>query len=1050
MKINEYELEDNLINSLKNLGYEYRNKDLILSQRKSYINNEESIQEFVIFSDLEEALIKINNNIDKATIKKIKNKIDDLKSTSNIFQRNKHAYNYLSNGITIEDENGDSKTYKLIDFDNVENNIFVVTNQFTTLNDSLEHRRPDVVIYCNGLPIIVWELKTPDSEIEIFNNDILEKAYNQITNYVNQITNLFTFNFFNVISNWHTTKFGSTFASFSRFMYWRKENQRKEPFYDFVESLFNKKVLLNLFKNFTIYIESKEEKIIASYHQYFGVKNALVSIKNAIENKTKKAGIIFHATGTGKTYTMVFLTRNFNLNFPKSTVLVISDRIDLDDQTHQTFVSSSSYLNQNEITKIKSIDDLVINLKEHLQDGIFFSTVQKFQEKIDKLSNRENILVITDEAHRSHNNIRLKSKVNEEGYINKSKPFALVLREAFPNATFIGFTGSPRDDKNASTEEVFGKIISVFPMSEAEKDGFIVPLHYERRHQKLRLTSNSDLSNLINQHYEEICENADEIGVDRKRLNKELQKIENILSNPKIIEEITKDFIHIYEKRKNNLKGKAIFVCYNRKIGFELYKKIIEIEPSYKKIIKLIATGNSQDNPEMAKVIGTKEDQKRWANEFKNEDSDFKIAIVIDMWLTGFDNPMLDTLFLFKPIKMHNLIQTIARINRVYTDKKDKTKYKKEGLIIDYVGIHKHLNDALTKYYNADQFNMSNTNKSGYIENSIDELKITALNEVEKIFLDYFKNVNSDFKTNKLDLNLASKMMGIILRKTNEEIKEFIKKTEIIKKKYSYLNHILNQEEDCKFSYLIWIHNAIINSQNEKLKEKLKDKIKVLLDLLKDSIYQEKIDFISKFNDGRKIELSELMKYMKADKNKDEDIESLKYTTLFKILFASIEDYKNINKSKSVNLIEKMNELLDKYNNGFITLKEFVESLSIIGEDLQQIKEEDEKSGINTLNENELLFFKLINVDSSDEHIKNKKLKDDAIKIAKEAFYKLQQEINDLNDPLWYKNGKFIKNLRVTLKDLMEKHEFPPEDCNYGAEYFVGEMINQYLKKDIM
>lgn len=1049
MKFNEADLENNLIDLLQDIGYEYRDSKTILEQRKDFLNNEQNIQEFIIFEDLEKSLKKINKNIDQYKINKIKNKIDDLKSTSDLFIRNKHAYNYLIHGIQIEDDNGDSINYKLIDFKNINNNIFVVTNQFMTLNDSLEHRRPDVVIYCNGLPIIVWELKTPNSEVEIFDNenDVIGKAFNQIANYINQITNLFTFNFFNVISNYHITKFGSTFASFSRFLFWRKRTKTNDgeftDFIDFIKDLFNKKRLLDLMNKFVIFIESKKEKIIASYHQYFGVQDSMISIKNAIENKTKKGGIIFHATGTGKTYTMVFLTRNFNLEFPKSTVLIISDRNDLDIQTYQTFLSSKDYLNQDQIIKMKSIDDLIINLKNHKQDGIFFSTVQKFQEKVTKLSDRDNILVITDEAHRSHNNIRIKSKVNEkeDGLIKKSKPFALILRESLPNATFIGFTGSPRDDEDASTEEVFGNIVSIFPMSKAEKDGFIVPLHYERRHQKLRLVNDSKLAQIINQNYELICEEAERIGIERKKINKELQNIENILSNPKIIEEIAKDFIYIYEKRKNNLKGKAIFVCYKRKIGFEFYKKVIELKPEFKNIVKLIATNNSTDDPEMAKLIGTNEDKKRWAKEFKDENSNFKIAIVIDMWLTGFDNPMLDTLFILKPIKKHNLIQAIARINRVYSDKNDKDKYKKEGLIIDYIGIHNHLKEALDDYFNGEKFSKL---KSSYIENDVDALEVKAIQEVDQIFYDYFKDLNINFNADKIDLKLASKMIGIIVQKTLEEKRVFLKKTSVIKKKYNFLNHKLKKDEDCKFSYLIYIHNSIMNLQSDQLKEHLKDKIEALLKALQESVYQEKIDFIDRFEDGNKIKLSDLIKYMNNDQNSDQDVESIKYTTLYKILLLSIIDYKNVNKEKSQKLLNKMNELLNKYNNGFITLKEFIKSLPLIEKEFEQMKEEDKE--LIPLERNELMFFKLINIDSDDEHIKNKKLKDEAIKIAKEVYESLNNEINK-QGPKWYTNQKFIKKLRRNLKDIMDKYNFPPEDYNYSAEFLVGKMIEECKMK---
>lgn len=1037
--MNESIFEQDVIDKLKELEYHYYDSKSIKEQRQD-------ICEMILHNILKEYFFKINEKSNDIIFRKLKSKISDLQKTSNLYDRNKQAYGYLVNGVEIENEEGEINNFKLIDFDNPNNNNFLVTNQFRTINDSNENRRPDIVVYINGLPIIVWELKTPKKEIDIFGreNDLLEQAHNQIENYKDQISNLFTFNFFNVISNFHQTKYGSTFASLDRYLYWKSENENRNDYEWFINKLFSKSTLLNLMKYFTIY--SNQTKIIAGYHQYYGVRNAIHSIDNAIKNKTKKAGIVFHATGTGKSFSMVFLTRNFNIKYPKSTVLIICDRVDLDDQIFQTFQKSQDYLSQERIVQIDSIDDLISKLKNHKQDGIFFSTVQKFQERVQVLSERDNILIIVDEAHRSHNNIIAKQQIDEkEGNIQETKPYALVLREAFPNAVFLGYTGSPRDDKDASTEHIFGNIVSIYPMSRAESDGFIVPLCYERRHEKLKITSDSGLAKCIEENYEQIAFEAEQCGLPIKKLNKELQKIERIVSNPRRIEEIAKDFIEIYESRKQILHGKAMFVCYNRKIGFEFYKKVIDLKPEYKKIMKLIATQNSSDPMEMTKVIGSNTDKKNWANEFKDENSNFKIAIVIDMWLTGFDVPSLDTLFIDKPIKMHNLIQTIARINRVYTSKVDKTKIKEEGLIIDYIGIANNLKEALNKYDGGYKLLDNKIAKENNIDRDIDQIKYKALMEVDKLFYTYFNNIEIDLnQTSAINLKLSTKMTGIILELTDsKKINEFLSKVKIIKTKFNSISHILSKKEQIKFHYLIFVHNQIINHQTSRLKEKLDDKIKALIKLLEDSIYHDKKDFISKFKNGEKIKLSDLVKYMKENNSNDLDIEMHNYSILYKMLLFSIEDYKSINKSSSETLIDKMNKILDKYNSGFITFKEFVEQLSLVCEEFEKMKDEDNQDGLNKLNDKEMIFFKIINENSNDDHIQAKRLKNEAIKIAKEVFEIFEEEINN-QGPYWYQNGKFIKSLRVVLKDLMEKHNFPPEDYEYGATFFVNEMIKRY------
>lgn len=1025
MNYDEKDFEIHLIDLFKKEEYIYLNSSESNKKRNFVLN------ECIFFNELFKSIEKINNVfLDDKTKLMIQNKLNDLKEHRSLFVRNKNAFNYLKNGITIEKTKNEFQTYKLVDFDNINNNIFQVTNQLKFKNLNI-YKIPDIVIYLNGLPIIIWELKTPKKELKILDDDknLLKQAHNQIENYKNHISELFTFNFFNVISNLTITKYGATFSELDRFFYWFNPEEQKhknsKDISEFIKNLFNKKIILELMEKFTIFQNEKQIKIIPMYHQYYAVKSSIKNISSAINDKFYKAGLIFHATGTGKSNTMIFLSKNFNDIFPKSTILVISDRIDLDDQIYNNFLESSNFLMQ-EPEKIISINDLVEKLKNHNQDGIFFSTVQKFQEQsVPLLSNRSNILVIVDEAHRSHNNLEFGN--------------AKTLRNSFPNATFIGFTGTPRDDNDASTIEIFGDIISSYTMHQAEKDGFVVPLVYERRHKKLKLTNES--ATIFKEKYDIFFDDIDETKYNKemikKEFNKELKNLINIYSNPKRLEEIAEDFINIYNKRKNQVKGKALFLSYNRKTGFDFYKILIKKDSSFKEITKLIATPNSSDDPEMLNLIGTKSDKEKWAREFKNENSNFKIAIVIDMWLTGFDNPCLDMLFIDKPIKKHNLIQAISRVNRVYTQKKEADKdqiTKINGVLIDYFGISDNLIDAMKKYYN--EFNSNNSVSKNNEENfsDLDEIKEKLLNLKKEIFSKFLNNIEINYSENTDLLTINQILESMFYINDINAQNEFISKSYKLEKLFKSVTHLLNETEKKEIDlFLRAFKNFNTIKLNDFNEENVVEIKKLKEDLINSLIELSGSDVIKNFKNGREIKLKDLLMYNSLKKESKIQTALNISESIIKLECKFLSEIKPL---KADEILKKAALKIEEYNNSFISFQELINLLSEYRDSINI-----ELSKIKNLDDNEFQILKILyNNKNLDD--KNQKWLLDQIKIITKNISEQIEVLKLENNKLWLENKSIHSNIRVIIKDELYKyHIYEDNDINKIA-YEILESLN--------
>lgn len=1004
--LNEHDFELKVIKYFEEIGYKYITSSDLLNKRKD-------LGTVILFDVLEEAIKNINKDISQAEVNSIIAKVRSMDDIS-LFNSNKNAINVLSNGIKIRNEIEDiTKTFKIIDYDNVDNNNYVVTNQFKMISShqNYDNQIPDMVVYINGLPISVIELKSPSLDDV---SRTIDDAYFQMKNYQGYMPTLFTWNIINSISNKHINRYGSLTAHYARYSNWRSlKNDKREPDKYFFQNLYNKQNILTIVKDFSFYTSGDDSaKIVAGYHQIKGVKEASKQIINAIDNKTKKAGIFWHTQGSGKSLSMVFMTRYVNNIKKKLTTLIITDRKDLDNQLSATFLGASDYLNQ-EVKQIDSINDLKNTLNNKVQNGIYLCTVQKFDETIGELSGRDDILIISDEAHRSHKNINGKlAVIEDEMKVEQKYGYAYYLREAFPKATFIGFTGTPIETDDYQTKDIFGDYATKYLMSDAEIDGFVVPIKYESRHAQLKIVNEKkkELDELYANIRDDIVNSSDLKADVQKHLNKKVQKMDMIIGDDNRIEEIVNDFVKHYKTRQNLLKGKAMFVAYNREIAFKYYYKIIKKAPELKENIRLILTANNQkDTPDMIELIKNDKYRKESAEEFKKPNSDFKIAIVVDMWLTGFDAPSLDTIYLDKPIKMHNLMQTIARVNRTYTDKNDERLVKEAGLVVDYIGLWKKLQEALEFY---------TIGGKGLLEQGpedIEELKGKILTYTNNIYVKDLDNkiiMNSNKRSDTEYLfELVESIQRIVVEKKIKQL--FVNKVKKLTKAFVSIITICTEEEKLKMQLLITARSMLIKRELGELDIDLK--VKELKKLIAESIVHNKT-IISDNIDGEEVSLTNIINYIKdiAPETVDDELQVEK---LRHAVFQGINSLKNINMVREEKLTLKLQVLLDKYDSNHITAEEFVEGLKQIGHEIQNTVDEVENSDKDRV---ELAFFEIL---LDDEYSKSQYDKDKIEKITNELFTK----VKPLLTKRWLYNESIKETVRAEMFTILILNDYPPE-----------------------
>lgn len=912
---NEHSLEMSIMELFEEEQYEYIRGDKIHRERT----------EILLCDDLKQYLYNKYSK-DGITASEVDSIVLMLKNISgSIYEANKAVYKMISDGFIFNREDRTQKDLfiQLIDFDTPENNIFKAVNQFEIKYGTGEHdcRIPDGIIFINGIPVVVLEFKSAVKE-----NTTIMDAYTQLTvRYRRDIPELFKYNAFIVISDGASNKYGSLFSPYEFFYAWRKvEADDKEldgidSLLTMIKGLFRKDRLLAVIKDFVYFPDNsdRETKIVCRYPQFFAANKLYDNIKLHLRpNGDGKGGTYFGATGCGKSYTMLFLTRMLmkSADFCNPTILIITDRTDLDDQLSKQFVDSKKYIGDEKVISIDSRAQLKKELQGNESGGVYLTTIQKFTEDLDVLTDRANVICISDEAHRSQISLDMKVKFTDTT-VERTYGFAKYLHTSLPNATYVGFTGTPVD----GTIEVFGKVVDSYTMTEAVKDGITVNLVYDGR--AARVTLDQDKIKEIEEYYAK-CEKEGSNEYQIEESKKAVANLEVIIGDPDRLRVLAQDFINHYETRVAEgatVAGKAMFVCANRTIAYNFYKIIIEMRPAWaeKKLcddgaeltekdkrelkpiekIKLIMTRNKDDEKELYDMLGTKEDRKEYDRQFKNIKSNFKIAIVVDMWLTGFDVPALDTIYIDKPIKQHSLIQTISRVNRVY-EGKDK------GLIVDYIGIKKNMNDALKKYtdFETDEFE------------GVDQC-VTIVKDQLEVLGQMFSKFNDQkyfSGTPTEQLNCLKRAVEYVQKSEETELR-FMAAVKRMKQAFN-LCSASDKLSDGDRDY-IHFYCAVRSVLFKMTKGDAPDIAQMnarVREMLEGAIQSDGIEEL--FETGKHISV-DIFSDEYIDKINAIELPNTKIKLLQKLLKQAIDEFKKVNRIMGVEFTDRMNKVVDDYNN---------------------------------------------------------------------------------------------------------------------------------------
>lgn len=946
---------------------------------------------------LTDSLYRINPKLCDDAIKDAMYKLKNFE-IGELVQKNAQFMDYLQNGIEVrylKDGEEHSDIAYLVDYENLENNSFIIANQWTFIENS--EKRPDIILFLNGLPVVIMELKSPSRE----ETDASE-AYRQLKNYMHEIPSMFIYNAICVMSDQLTSKAGTVTSDETRFMEWKTkdgeyENTKFAQFDTFFEGIFQKERLLDIIKNFICFSKDGLEifKILAGYHQYFAVKKAVQSTKRAVETDGK-GGVFWHTQGSGKSLSMVFYARLLQKTLNSPTIVVITDRNDLDNQLYGQFAKCKDFLRQEPV-QASSRENLKELLDGREANGIIFTTMQKFEESAEPLSTRRNIIVMADEAHRGQ--YGLAEKVDKEGRIKTGT--ARIIRDCLPNATFIGFTGTPVSMKDRNTREVFGDYIDVYDMTQAVEDGATRPVYYESRVIKLQL--DEPTLRLIDKEYEIMAHNAEPEVIEKSK--RELGQMEAILGNPNTINSLVTDIIEHYEEnRADKLTGKAMIVAYSRQIALDIYKKILELRPDWQEKVKVVMTDSNNDPEDWRKIIGNKHYRDELAKDFKKNDSDFKIAIVVDMWLTGFDVPSLATMYVYKPMSGYNLMQAIARVNRVYEDKEG-------GLVVDYVGIASALKQAMNDYTVRDRKNYGDPN----IETSAYPKFLEKL-EVCRNIMHGFNYSSFNTGTDLERGRLISGGMNFLIGVENENLKErFIKEALLLHQALSLCSSLVERDYRIEAAFFEAVRVLVVRymntgsekkisliEMNAKINELLKQSIKSdgVINLFQD-VKEEFSLFDPKFLD----EISKM-------KERNVAVEILK-----KLIAEQVSIYKRTNFVKSEKFSEIIKAAMNRYINGLITNEEVIQELLNIAKQIAKSKEEGNELGLTT---DELAFYDALTKPAA---IKDFYENDELIAITKELTETLRK--NKTID--WQKKDSARAKMRMMIKKLLKAHKYPPE-----------------------
>lgn len=997
----EASYENSIIELLENMGYTH-------VYGPSY---DRDLTDPLMEDQLRSSLEMINPQLPSQAITEAIYKLKTYEAGA-LVSKNEVFMDYLQNGVEVSYRDGDdqrSTLVKIVDYDNPCNNSFIVANQWTF--KEYETKRADIIVFLNGMPVVLMELKLPKAE-----DVTIEHAYRQIQNYMKSVGSLFIYNAFCIISDQSQTRAGTITANLERFMEWKTvdgdyEETRFADFTTLFKGMFEKNRFLDIIHNFICF--SKEcggdAKILAAYHQYFAVRKAVEStVKASGKGGDGRGGVFWHTQGSGKSLSMVFYAHLLQQVMNSPTLVVITDRNDLDEQLYSQFSKCKDFLRQTPVQadkrklsdEEKKSNSHVIGLMDWLDgreaNGIIFTTMQKFEETDEPLSNRKNIVVMADEAHRSQ--YGFEEKINAKtGRVSIGN--ARRVRDALPYATYIGFTGTPIALEDRNTIEVFGNYIDIYDMTQAVEDGATVPIYYESRVIKLNL--DQSILDKIDAKYGELAEEAEPGAIEKSK--HELSRLESLLDKDEVITSLCTDIIDHYENyRQYEQTGKAMIVGYSRPVAIHIYRKILELRPDWKNKIGIVMTGSNQDPQDWKDLIGNKAHKEELANQFKDNKSELKIVVVVDMWLTGFDVPSMSTMYIFKPMKGHNLMQAIARVNRVYKDKAG-------GLIVDYIGIASALKSAMNQYTKRDQKN--------YGQMDIAKTAYKKFQEKLQVCREQFYGFNySEFVTAESDLRRAELIrdgVDFMTKPSNEDVKKnFMTESYLMKQAFSLSKSLANASERREEAYFETVRSLLnklegneplkLNEINRQINELLRQTVK------SDGIINLFTDADKEFNLFNSAYLNEISRMPQ----KNLSIEILK-----KLIAEQVHLYQKTNLVKAQKFSDLLTKAMNSYLNGMLTNEEVIDELMKMAQDMATASKEGNNLG---LSDEEMAFYDAL---TQPDAVKDFYSNDQLVEMTKE----LTEQLRKSRTVDWNLKESARAGMRRMVKRLLHKYHYPPE-----------------------
>ncbi|MDD4591646.1 MAG: type I restriction endonuclease subunit R [Parabacteroides sp.] len=1063
-KITESQIESFAIELLQKQGFQYIYAPDIAPDGET--PERESYEQVILVEHLRRAVRRINSSIPLDQQEEAIREIQRIASPE-LIANNETFHRYLTEGIPVSyhqdgGERGD--LVWLVDFKNPLNNDFVVSNQFTVIEGN-HNKRPDLLLFVNGLPLVLVELKNAADE-----NATVHSAFRQIETYKNQIPSLFTYNALLIISDGLEAKTGSLSAGLSRFLAWKSADGKAEASHlvsqleTLITGMLNKETLLDLIRHFIVFEKSKQEdpktgivtintvKKVAAYHQYYAVNRAVESTLRAsgyVKRKEpdsvvgeppisyglpgvnhqpvgdRKGGVVWHTQGSGKSLSMVFYTGKLVLTMDNPTIVVITDRNDLDDQLFDTFAASKQLLRQTPIQA---------ESRSHLKDllkvgsgGIVFTTIQKFNPDegnvFDLLSERENIVVIADEAHRTQYGFKAKTvdDKNEVGEIIGKKTvygFAKYMRDALPNATYLGFTGTPIESTDVNTPKIFGNYVDIYDIAQAVEDGATVRIYYESRLAKVNLSEEG------RQLIEELDSDLEQEELtDTQKAIAKWTQLEALVGSANRIKKIAGDIVNHFEERQSVFEGKAMIVSMSRRIAAELYDAIIAIRPEWhsddlsKGVIKVVMTTSSSDGPQIAKHHTTKEQRRRLAERMKSPDDELKLVIVRDMWLTGFDAPCMHTLYIDKPMKGHNLMQAIARVNRVYKDKPG-------GLVVDYLGIASDLKKALSFYSDSGGKGDPAIAQEQAVALMLEKLEVISNMFHGFSYEDYFEADTSK----KLNTILAAEeyILGL-----EEGKKRFINEVTALSKAFAIAiphDQAMDVKEEVAFFQAVKARLAKFDSRGSgHSNEELETTIRQVID--KALVSEQVIDIFDAAG-LKKPDISilseEFLLELKGMEHKNIALEVLK-----KILNDEIKNRARKNLVKGKSFMEMLENSIKKYHNKILTAAEVIEELIALSKDITAMDNEAKAMGLTDF---EYAFYTAVaDNESARELMQQDKLRELAVV--------LTETIRNNASIDWTIKESVKAKLKVSVKRLLRRFGYPPDMQMLATETVLKQAV---------